>query len=236
MQISTWVSSQKLRLIPLLLEAAQPARAACRHRGAVPAVRAGNPGTLQFLLCVLPKAEERNVLQALRRRLRLMKTPMGAALSFLGQKLFASSTLINAKCENIFCAVLHFRRSCPVTCRATPACRLQNPLADSFLSTDRGRYLFWCKRRRRKRCHTLRRTLRRTGGTERRGRPPARTNRSKTCLLSRLSKAQVKAGSLRRRRRRQQGVGGALAYKRAAARPAHAEGMRARACNRQRSV
>ena len=29
---------------------------------------------------------------------------MGAALSFLGQKLFASSTLINAKCENISCA------------------------------------------------------------------------------------------------------------------------------------
>ena len=28
---------------------------------------------------------------------------MGAALSFLGQKLFASSTLINAKCENISC-------------------------------------------------------------------------------------------------------------------------------------
>ena len=29
---------------------------------------------------------------------------MGAALSFLGQNLFASSTLINAKCENISCA------------------------------------------------------------------------------------------------------------------------------------
>ena len=28
---------------------------------------------------------------------------MGAALSFLGQKLFASSTLINARCENISC-------------------------------------------------------------------------------------------------------------------------------------
>ena len=28
---------------------------------------------------------------------------MGAALSFLGQKLFASSTLINAKCKNISC-------------------------------------------------------------------------------------------------------------------------------------
>ena len=30
--------------------------------------------------------------------------PMGAALSFLGQKLFASSTLISARCENISCA------------------------------------------------------------------------------------------------------------------------------------
>ena len=29
-------------------------------------------------------------------RLHLKKTPMGAALSFLGQKLFASSTLISA--------------------------------------------------------------------------------------------------------------------------------------------
>ena len=28
---------------------------------------------------------------------------MGAALSFLGQKLFASSTLISARCENISC-------------------------------------------------------------------------------------------------------------------------------------
>ena len=36
--------------------------------------------------------------------LHLKKTPMGAALSFLGQKLFVSSTLINAKCENISCA------------------------------------------------------------------------------------------------------------------------------------
>ena len=40
---------------------------------------------------------------ALKSVLHLKKTPMGAALSFLGQKLFASSTLINAKCENISC-------------------------------------------------------------------------------------------------------------------------------------
>ena len=87
MQISTWVSSQKLHqrrragqhAIFVLLEAAQPARAGCRHRGAertaaegaaVPAVRAGDPRTLQFPLCVLPEAEERNVLQALRRAFR----------------------------------------------------------------------------------------------------------------------------------------------------------------------
>ena len=40
---------------------------------------------------------------ALKSVLHLKKTPMGAALSFLGQKLFASLTLINAKCENISC-------------------------------------------------------------------------------------------------------------------------------------
>ena len=38
---------------------------------------------------------------ALKSVLHLKKTPMGAALSFLGQ--FASSTLINARCENISC-------------------------------------------------------------------------------------------------------------------------------------
>ena len=32
------------------------------------------------------------------------KKPMGAALGFLGQKLFASSTLISARFENISCA------------------------------------------------------------------------------------------------------------------------------------
>ena len=59
--------------IPLLLEAAQPARAAERtaaEGAAVPAVRAGDPRTLQLPLCVLPEAKERNVLQALRRERR----------------------------------------------------------------------------------------------------------------------------------------------------------------------
>ena len=107
--------------------------------------------------------------------------PMGAALSFLGQKLFASSTLINARCENISCA------SGAQCCTSVAA--IQSPIvrrtggflrkgmttiyvdsrkrdsdflgeslhlqsdarlpvykiriADSFLSTDRGRYLYW---------------------------------------------------------------------------------------------
>ena len=97
---------------------------------------------------------------------------MGAALSFLGQKLFASSTLINARCENISCA------SCCTSVAAvqSPIIRRTGGLlwkrmttiyvdsrkrvagsdsprststvykiriADSFLSTDRGRYLCW---------------------------------------------------------------------------------------------
>ena len=72
MQISTWVSSQKRSragqpAIPLLLEAAQPAQAGRRGGGAqrpaaegaaLPAIRAGDAGTLQFPLCLLPEAEE----------------------------------------------------------------------------------------------------------------------------------------------------------------------------------
>ena len=107
---------------------------------------------------------------------------MGAALSFLGQKLFASSTLINAKCENICCctsvAAVHppvvrrtggFLRKGMTTIYVDSrkrvagsdsdfevdlgeSLRLQSDarlavykirLADSFLSTDRGRYLYW---------------------------------------------------------------------------------------------
>ena len=52
--------------IPLLLEAAQPARAERRggaqrpaaEGAALPAIRAGDAGTLQFPLCLLPEAEE----------------------------------------------------------------------------------------------------------------------------------------------------------------------------------
>ena len=77
MQISTWVSSQKAETnqrsragqsaIPLLLEAAQPARAGGRHRRAQrPAaegqaaqdLRAGDPRALQLPLRLLPQAKE----------------------------------------------------------------------------------------------------------------------------------------------------------------------------------
>ena len=103
---------------------------------------------------------------------------MGAALSFLGQKLFASSTLINAKCENISCCTSVAAVQPPVVRRTGKrmttiyvdsrkrvagsdsdfevdlgeSLHLQSDarlavykirLADSFLSTDRGRYLYW---------------------------------------------------------------------------------------------
>ena len=108
--------------------------------------------------------------------------PMGAALSFLGQKLFASSTLISARCENISCctsvAAVHppiirrtggFLKKRMTTIYVDSRKRVAGSdsdfevdlgeslhlqsdarlavykirLADSFLSTDRGRYLYW---------------------------------------------------------------------------------------------
>ena len=119
---------------------------------------------------------------ALKSVLHLKKTPMGAALSFLGQKLFASSTLINAKCENISCCTSVAAVQPPIVRRTGgflkkrmttiyvdsrkrvagsdsdfevdlgESLHLQSDarlavykirLADSFLSTDRGRYLYW---------------------------------------------------------------------------------------------
>ena len=107
---------------------------------------------------------------------------MGAALSFLGQKLFASSTLISARCENISCCTSVAAVQPPVVRRTGgllwkrmttiyvdsrkrvagsdsdfevdlgESLHLQSDarlavykirLADSFLSTDRGRYLYW---------------------------------------------------------------------------------------------
>ena len=107
--------------------------------------------------------------------MHLKKTPMGAALSFLGQKLFASSTLINAKCAVAAVQPPVVRRTggflrkrmttIYVDSRKRVAgsdsdfevdlgesLHLQSDarlvvykirLADSFLSTDRGRYLGW---------------------------------------------------------------------------------------------
>ena len=104
--------------------------------------------------------------------------PMGAALSFLSQKQFASSTLINAKCENISCCTSVAAVHPPVVRRTGgflkkrmttiyvdsrkrvadfgvdlgESLHLQSDarlavykirLADSFLSTDRGRYFYW---------------------------------------------------------------------------------------------
>ena len=54
------------------------------------------PYSFLFVYYLKPKCST----SALKSVLHLKKTPMGA-FSFLGQKLFASSTLINAKCENI---------------------------------------------------------------------------------------------------------------------------------------
>ena len=101
---------------------------------------------------------------------------MGAALSFLGQKLFASSTLISARCENISCCTSVAAVQPPIVRRTGGLLwkrmttiyvdsrkrvagsdsdfevDLQSDarlavykirLADSFLSTDRGRYLYW---------------------------------------------------------------------------------------------
>ena len=103
-------SKQPSDPVSLLLEAAQPARASSSHRRAERPVaeekaaqdlRAGDSGALQLPLRLLPQAKESNVPHALRSVLHWKEKPMGAALSFLGEKLFASSTLINARCENI---------------------------------------------------------------------------------------------------------------------------------------
>ena len=90
---------------------------------------------------------------------------MGAALSFLGQKLFASSTLISARCEDISCCTSiaavqppvvrrtgGFLRKGMTTIYVDSRKRVAGSDSDfevykirlaSFLSTDRGRYLYW---------------------------------------------------------------------------------------------
>ena len=64
-------------------------------------LRAGDPRTLQLPLRLLSRIKCSTC--ASKSVLHWKEKPMGAALSFLGQKLFASSTLINARCENISC-------------------------------------------------------------------------------------------------------------------------------------
>ena len=76
----------------------------------------GEPDSFLFVYYLKPGMKCST--SALKSVLHLKKTPMGAALSFLGQKLFASSTLINAKCENISC--------CTSVGRSRPAARRPN--------------------------------------------------------------------------------------------------------------
>ena len=72
------------------------------------------------------------------------KKPMGAALSFLGQKLFASSTLIIVRDAKTFPAALPSQQSShPSSVEDARLAVYKIRLADSFLSTDRGRYLYW---------------------------------------------------------------------------------------------
>ena len=114
MQVSTWVSSQKLRLISAAVRVNMQFLCCWRLRN-----QHELDAVVEELSALLPKEQlyqlykqatrepysflfvyylkPRNVLQALRRAFRSGKKPMGAALSFLGQKLFASSTLIIAR-------------------------------------------------------------------------------------------------------------------------------------------
>ena len=206
MQISTWVSSQKLRLISAAVRVNMQFLCCWRLRNQheLDAVieelsallpkeqlyrlyeqATREPYSFLFVYYLKPKNEMST--SASKSVSRLRKT-LGAALSFLGQKLFASSTLINAKCENISCA--SGAQCCTsVAAVQSPVVRrtggflkkrmttiyvdsrkrvagsdsdfevdlgeslhLQSDarlavykirLADSFLSTDRGRYLYW---------------------------------------------------------------------------------------------
>ena len=199
MQISTWVSSQKLRLISAAVRVNMQFLCCWRLRN-----QHELDAVIEELSALLPKEQLYRLYEqatrepysflfvyylnrgmkcstsALKSVLHLKKTPMGAALSFLGQKLFASSTLINAKCENISCCTSVAAVQPPVVRRTGgflkkrmttiyvdsrkrvagsdsdfevdlgESLHLQSDarlavykirLADSFLSTDRGRYL-----------------------------------------------------------------------------------------------
>ena len=122
MQISTWVSSQKLRLISAAVRVNQQFLCCWRLRN-----QHELEAVIEELSALLPKDKLRRIYEQATRDpysflfvyylkpknemfyLRFeerhwKKKPMGAALSFLGQKLFASSTLISARFENISCA------------------------------------------------------------------------------------------------------------------------------------
>ena len=119
MQISTWVSSQKLRLISAAVRVNMQFLCCWRLRN-----QHELDAVIEELSALLPKDKLRRIYeQATREPYSFLfvyylkpknqmfhmrfeerfEKPMGAALSFLGQKLFASSTLINARCENISC-------------------------------------------------------------------------------------------------------------------------------------
>ena len=182
MQISTWVSSQKLRLAAVRVNMQFLCCWRLRNQRELDAV-------IEELSALLPKEQlYRLYEQATREPYALEKDSDGGSAQLPGQKLFASSTLINAKCENISCA--SGAQCCTsVAAVQSPVVRrtggflkkrmttiyvdsrkrvagsdsdfevdlgeslhLQSDarlavykirLADSFLSTDRGRYLYW---------------------------------------------------------------------------------------------
>ena len=119
MQISTWVSSQKLRLISAAVRVNQQFLCCWRLRNqheldaVVEELSALLPKEqlyrlyeqatrepCSFLFVYYLKPRNEMFYKRFEERFALERE---AALSFLGQKLFASSTLINAKCENISC-------------------------------------------------------------------------------------------------------------------------------------
>ena len=120
MQISTWVSLQKLRLISAAVRVNQQFLCCWRLRN-----QHELDAVVEELSALLPKEQlyqlyeqatrepysflfvyylkPRNEMFYKRFEERFALEREADGLSFLGQKLFASSTLINAKCENISC-------------------------------------------------------------------------------------------------------------------------------------
>ena len=122
LQISTWVSSQKLRLISAAVRVNQQFLWCWRLRNQheldavieelTPCCRRTSCAGSTSRRLGSPTASSSSTTSSQRIKcstcasksvLHWKEKPMGAALSFLGEKLFASSTLINARCENISC-------------------------------------------------------------------------------------------------------------------------------------